>query len=233
MNSREFLSNSFPTLARLYKKYKLYLLSKKSTGEVFTDIYKKNTWKSIESHSGPGSTLLSTKNIRQQLPLLINELKIKTFLDLPCGDYNWMKEVKWDIEKYIGADIVPELINGNNKKYKNDKILFATLNLLEDKLPDADIIFCRDCLVHLSFDDIAKAFANIKNSNIKYILTTTFPNIDTNENIITGRWRRLDFRKEPFNLQPPFLVIEENNRTDMDRKCMGLWEVKSLNYNVH
>ena len=229
MNYQEFLSSKFPFFARFFREFRLKQLSKKSTQEVFTDIYVKNTWKSTESVSGLGSTMEHTRTIRKELPQLVNDFKINTFLDLPCGDFNWMKEVSLPVAKYIGGDIVADIIRRNNSKYATNIISFVQLNLIESELPDADVLFCRDCLVHLSFKDIGKGIRNIKSSKIIYLLTTTFPNIDASEDIITGRWRRLNLQKPPFNYPTPVILIEENGRTDIDRKCLGLWLVSDIN----
>ena len=202
--------------------------AKKETAEVFTDIYKKNTWKSDESRSGTGSTLESTRVISSRLPEIIKELGIQSMLDLPCGDYHWIKEIDLSIEKYIGGDIVAELIQVNNEKYEKQGVSFKQLNLLSDELPDVDLLFCRDCLVHLSFDDNSKAMANIKKSNIKYLMATTFPNVEQNDNIITGRWRKLNLEKAPFSFPKPLIIINENNETNEHLKSMGIWRVADI-----
>lgn len=229
MSYQEYLSKTFPSLASLYRKYRLYRLSKKDTSRVFNDIYKSNTWKSFESVSGAGSTLESTSAVRKALPELVQEFSVDTFLDLPCGDYNWMKKVDLPVKKYIGGDIVNALIDDNNSKYASDKVSFLALNLLTDKLPVADVLLCRDCLVHLSFQDIEKGIKNVRSGELKYFLTTTFPNVEKNENIITGRWRKLNLQNPPFNFPEPKVLIEENGRTDSDRKCLALWAVHDIN----
>ena len=61
--------------------------------KVFDKIYEKNTWGSEESRSGPGSTEKQTRRIREALPTILNNFGIKSMLDLPCGDWNWMKDV--------------------------------------------------------------------------------------------------------------------------------------------
>jgi len=33
---------------------------------------------------------------------LFEELEISSILDIPCGDFNWMKEINLDKYKYIG-----------------------------------------------------------------------------------------------------------------------------------
>lgn len=228
MNYKKYLSKSFPLLARVYGEFQLYSLRNKTSKEVFTVIYKENYWKSSASCSGLGSTLESTVNIRREVPKLIRHLKINTFLDLPCGDYHWMKEVDLPVTQYIGGDIVSDLIEQNKLKYFDDGISFVTLNLIEDKLPNSEMIMCRDCLVHLSYNDIHKAFENIKRNNIKYILTTTFPDLLRNEDVITGGWRMLNLEKPPFDLPNAIKLIEENETKAGNRKCLGLWLTKDI-----
>ena len=124
--------------------------------------------------SGPGSELENTKNVRKELVKLIDQLKIKKFLDIPCGDFNWMQHIiNKDIE-YVGGDIVTELIDLNKKKFINSNIKFIELNLIEDKLPQADLMLCRDCLIHLSNNNIKKILNNFINSEIKYLLVTSY-----------------------------------------------------------
>ena len=203
----------------------------KSTEEIFTSIYKTNHWSGSTSISGNGSDLLQTEEIQKQLPTLIRELNIKVILDLPCGDFNWMSKIYLPTEKYIGADIVEALIIHNKMKYGNEIRKFEVLNLINDPLPSADLIFCRDCLVHFSYDDIKKAFKNIRNSDIKYILTTTFADCKMNEDITTGDWRILNLKLPPFSLPKPIRIINEKcsegNGSYAD-KSLGLWYVTDL-----
>src|SRR5271157_1733125 len=121
-----------------------------TTEVLFTNYYRKNTWLSKESRSGLGSELKQTREIIKQLPLLIKQFNIKSLLDIPCGDFNWMQHVDLGCA-YIGADIVKELIEENKRKYNKT---FVHLDLLTSKLPKVDLILCRDCLVHFSVEDV-------------------------------------------------------------------------------
>jgi hypothetical protein len=85
--------------------------------DTFDNIYKTNYWSSNESYSGKGSQINTTINIRKALPKLFKKYKIKTLLDVPCGDFNWMKEVDKTNIEYIGGDIVEEIVVNNNKKW--------------------------------------------------------------------------------------------------------------------
>jgi hypothetical protein len=60
-----------------------------------------------------------------------------------------MSKVNLTDVDYLGSDIVPEIIDKNNHDYASESIKFKTLDLTVDSLAEADLIFTRDCLVHL------------------------------------------------------------------------------------
>jgi len=174
--------------------------------EIFEKIIKENFWKRTpidnESPCGPGSSVRYTENIRNCLPTLIEKFNIKRMLDAPCGDFNWMKLVVANLNiEYTGGDIVPSLIKNNNDLYKTDTVKFQVIDITVDKLPDADLMLCRDCLFHLSIESIQCFLNNFVNSNIKYLLTTTHYNDKNfkNTDISTGDFRLLDLFSAPFN----------------------------------
>ena len=75
--------------------------------------------------SGPGSTLANTRNIRKELPDLIEELSCSSMLDAPCGDYNWINLSKQKEDfSYIGGDIVKDFIDRNSDKFEGNKLRF-------------------------------------------------------------------------------------------------------------
>src|SRR5215510_5182756 len=88
---------------------------------------------------------------------------------------------------YTGADIVRDLIVENRRKNRNRK--FLVLDITRDRLPCADLVLCRDCLLHLTFEEILMAIANIRQSGATYLLATTFLENPVNVDIKTGHWR--------------------------------------------
>jgi len=191
----------------------------------------KNIFGGKESRSGEGSSLLQTANIRREIPRLLKELNIETMLDAPCGDLFWIKEVDLPVKEYIGIDIVEDLIIINNKKHKTEQRSFLELNIIENVIPKADLIFCRDCLVHLSFDQCRKVINNLKKSGSIYLLTTTFTERSENEEL-NGIWRTLNLEKPPFNFPTPLQIINENcteYNGDYSDKSLGLWRLEDIN----
>ena len=203
-----------------------------SAESVFTDIYRKKYWQVGESLSGPGSEMHATENIRKAIPKLIDEWKIKTIADVSCGDFHWMRTVDLSGVKYQGFDIVADLIKTNIQKYQTEQISFGHMDIIKDDLVKVDLIFNRECLVHLSFHEIFNVLNNTKRSESKYLLTSTFPDWSENTDIVAGAWRPLNLEIAPFNFPQPLLLIEENytanKKRESGRKCMGLWKITDL-----
>jgi hypothetical protein len=212
------------------QRIKNVLLRLKPTEKVFTDIYYKNIWES-DSRSGPGSELTQTKELIVKLPGIFDALEIKSLLDAPCGDFNWMNHIPLEGINYIGGDIVVEIIKNNNRLFAKENIIFQNLDIIRDSLPNVDLILVRDCLVHFSYRDIQKTIKNIKKSGMKYLATTTFTNRNRNFDIPTGEWRLLNLLEPPFNFpEPKFLLNEkctEGNGQFSD-KSLGVWLVSDL-----
>jgi hypothetical protein len=143
-----------------------------------------------------------------------------------------MKEVNLPVQRYTGIDIVEGLIEANQRKYANAQINFACLDIITDKLPAADVIFCRDCLVHLNFEQARKAIRNFQRSQATYLLTTTFT--DRTQNVDLGEkdmWRTLNLQLPPFNFPRPIRVINENcteGDGNFADKSLGLWKLADL-----
>lgn len=209
-------------LSRLINKLKLLLPANRK--KVFSSIHKKNSWGSEETISGPGSTIEYTSNIRLQLPGLLRSLGIKTLLDAPCGDCNWISTVDLTGISYTGADIVPEIIETNKIKYPEKKFIVA--DIVTDKLPAADIVLCRDCFIHLRKKEITKLIQNFKRSGIKYILASTYP-VQQNTEILTGHFRPVNLELPPFNL-PAAISKMSDHPEGSPARYLALWLLEDV-----
>jgi hypothetical protein len=218
--------------------------------EIFKDTF--TNWRFggwPESKSGPGSTYEATESIRQQIKKLVKEKQIKSVVDVPCGDFNWMKDIVYSFETYTGCDIVSELIE-ENKKYSNQIINFVELDVTKNQIPSADLLIVRDLIGHLSLEDGNKVIQNILNSGCKYLLSTTWYNLqdknynETHKNIdnevtLAAQWERgasafypVNLMAAPFNFPEPDFFIEENAKVDNYengvRKILGFWDIGKL-----
>jgi len=225
---KSFIKYRLSFLIPFLKQVRYFILARKPPKHTFTKIRRGNKWGDRDSLSGPGSNLVQTEVVRRILPLLLQEIHCKSFLDVPCGDFFWMKLVEMDVE-YIGGDIVDELVRDNQDQYGDHNHRFVMLDLLQDQLPAVDLVHCRDCLVHFSYQHIFLALRNIKSSGSTYLLTTTFVGRTRNEDIPTGAWRPINLQLPPFNFPPPIKLIDEKCPLDNYRdKNMGLWKIRDI-----
>jgi SAM-dependent methyltransferase len=199
--------------------------------DAFAHIYATNLWGGDESRSGLGSAADATRQLRLALPEILRAVGATSVLDAPCGDFGWLSHVDLGAVDYTGADIVPALVERNTALFADARRRFVHLDLTRDPLPRADLVLCRDCLVHLSFANIARVLDNIRRSDAGYLLTTTFTEHVVNEDIVDGDWRVLNLERPPFNLPPPMaLLVEgcvEGEGTYAD-KALALWRIADL-----
>lgn len=194
---------------------------------VFTQVYQSAGWGSAESGSGTGSELRATAEVRERLPGLLSRLGATSMLDAPCGDLNWMRHVELPVRNYYGVDIVPSVITENRQRFGHAHRRFAVADLTRDKLPRADVILCRDCIVHVSFEDAALILENFRATGATWLLLNTYPEVDRNRNQFTGgNWRRLNFRLPPFNFPEPVESFPDGG--DIDPSRLALWRLEDL-----
>jgi hypothetical protein len=207
---------------------------------IFSTIYDTYGFGSDESRSGPGSTLYETEKLREKIKNLVKYKDIKSVIDIPCGDFNWMKEIVDSFEFYTGGDIVPQCIEENNKKYSSDRIKFSVIDLMESEIPECDLLIVRDVVGHYPLQDGKKIINNIINSKAKYLLSTTWYNVidseyhtkHVNNDVEYGRFYPVNLMSKPFNLPKPEMIIEEDVEVEDyikgNRKTLSLWNLEEI-----
>jgi len=217
-----------PTIARERFQQRADEFARLSPEQVFQRIHDTNLWGASESVSGVGSEMSATAQLRAQLPPLLREIGAEVLLDIPCGDFTWLSQTALPVSRYIGADIVETIVERNRQRYGRE---FLHLDLCSSELPAADVVLCRDCLVHLSYAQIADAVKNLKRSGSTWLLTTTFPECEENTDIATGDWRVLNFELAPFHWGPPAQLLVEGcteGGGGFEDKSLGLWRISDL-----
>ena len=221
----------------------------KKNEKIFTQMYDGTlTWGSDESASGPGSNLSATSHFRSNLEFLLRNLPIKTICDVPCGDFNFMREIEFGEVKYIGCDIVKPLIEVNKEKYANKYREFLHVYIIDDTCPDADLVFCKDLIIHISNNNVKKLVNNIKNTRAKYFMSTTafLPKVimpggkvgtvevpetnvdlplDAEHGYLMGD-RIINLFLHPFCFPDPLFLVGSAHHFQM----MALWETKDIPY---
>lgn len=178
--------------------------------DTFSDIYNTNYWGSQESVSGQGSTLKYTAPLRRALPQLLAQFGVKSMLDAPCGDFNWMKHVELDGVHYTGGDVVPELVSKLQAEFGTNARSFMRSDIINGPIPKADLWICRDVLFHFRHREIIKVLKLAANSDIKYLLTTTYSYFEENVDLDrTGGFRVINLQRAPFCLPKPLTRIDD------------------------
>jgi hypothetical protein len=198
--------------------------------KIFSRIYEEHLWKG-SSRSGPGSSLNATEPLREGLRLLFSDLDIRVLSDAACGTAEWITTVTDGLDLYMGFDIVEKIIVEARARNTRRNHSFRVANVIEHIMPVSDAILCRDCLVHLSFEEAQRAIMNFKASGSTYLLATTFPAREQNIPATTGRWRPLNLQLAPFNLPPPFRLLRDRVERPDDRhadKSIGVWRLADL-----
>lgn len=208
-------------------------LSKKAREmrRVFTAIHAANTWGDRESVSGPGSTRDRAGTFLPELIALVQRLGVTTLLDAPCGDFNWAQPLADAVDRYIGVDVVPALVSANQSRWASPSRRFLCRDVVRQRLPSADLVLCRDALVHLSHADALAALANLRRTGAGHVILTTFIGERPNPDIANGDWRPLNMQLPPFSLPPPLALVDEHcHHTGgiYADKRLGLWRACDL-----
>lgn len=197
--------------------------------EIFSFYFERNLFGDPDSLSGTGSSLAATETIRSALPPLLASLNMRVVLDVPCGDFNWANEIDWTPYRYIGADIVPGLVERNHALYASDCVKFLTLDILTDPLPHCDLILCRDLFIHFPNALIQTALQNISRCGAQYLLTTQYDGVKSNRDIKLGSFRPVNLMLPPFGLPKPEHSIPDNDYLKLWGRSLALWRLDAMN----
>lgn len=200
---------------------------------VFTHYYLTNHWGGSESRSGKGSAKDRGVFLASRLPMFLRSLGIRSILDVPCGDLNWMSDFPLGSITYVGADVVPELIEKNASSFRHIGS-FLCLDACRDPLPPADLIFCRDMVIHLPNELIGRFLRNVAKSSAKWLLCTRYlgpigPR-EVNVDIEVGEFRAVDLCEPPFGLPAPLAMFPEFFHK---WKTLGLWSIDEVRRRVN
>lgn len=149
--------------------------------------------------SGPGSTRSITRPYRRFLESFIKDHRLKTILDLGCGDMEVMSRVDLRKAKYLGVDVISERVARNAKKHPDLK--FKRGDARTFSVDGFDLVIIKDVLQHWSNDEVKVWIDRFLASSAKMALVTNCnygPTVNTN--IPTGTWRALDLTKPPFSV---------------------------------
>jgi hypothetical protein len=225
MDTRPFIDRLRLQAWRLRDSARDRVVGRRHRREVFQRIYDQNLWGDPESVSGIGSGTFATETIRRELPTLFERYGIRSLLDAPCGDFYWMQHIVRSLDRYVGVDIVPQLIERNSMRHGTSRVSFLCADVSSDPLPTADAVICRDCFIHLPTRLIRTALANFRESGARYLLLTNNFDAGRYHDVPIGSFRPVNFLRSPFSFPTPVDAISED--TDNTRQ-LCLWALDAL-----
>ncbi len=229
--AKTLVKSIFYPVSRVRRRRFLVQIANQGVSEVFAGIYSDKYWGRGESVSGVGSSLVQTENLRSHLPVIFKKFDVVAVLDAPCGDMNWMIAVpKEKGMTYIGGDIVDKLIERNRNMYTDKIHKFVKLDIINDPLPEVDLMICRDCLFHFSYEDTLSFLENFSKSDIPLLMTTTYKNNASfnNSDILTGDYRRIDLFQRPYSLSEEVLYRLDDYLAPEAEREMCIWTKEQI-----
>jgi len=211
------------------------------------EFYGNASWPSLinpKSSSGAGSDLGKATEISLKIITdTIQKYDIKSMVDIPCGDLNWMMDsyLTDSLPFYLGMDIVKDVIDVNQKRFAhhNNKH-FQFWDAAECEIPKFinhddmstneketaevakpfDLIHVRDVVQHLPLDKGVGLFCNVFKSGAKYLITTTYPSVTINENIDSGAWYKNNLKLSPFSFPDGESCEATHAKIEDDHTCV-------------
>jgi SAM-dependent methyltransferase len=163
---------------------------------VFQQIYRENTW---GYGSGHGSMPRMTKTYRAYLEGFIAANAITSVIDVGCGDWQSSRLIDWQGADYLGLDVVPELVERNQREFGAPGVRFEVSPTDLSDLPAADLLITKDVLQHVPNAKISELVAALP--RFKYaLLTNDIAGSEPNGEIEPGGWRAVDLRLPPFDV---------------------------------
>jgi SAM-dependent methyltransferase len=145
----------------------------------FRSVYRRAQWgkdgrsrffSGIGSRGEPAARYADTLSAVIELVMRGREIPI-TIVDLGCGDFSVAAELLARLPpvRYLGCDVVPELIRDNQTRYGSDRIAFKVIDIVSEDLPDGDICTVRQVLQHLPNLDIMHILKKLRKYEQIYV----------------------------------------------------------------
>jgi SAM-dependent methyltransferase len=175
--------------------------------------------------SGPGSSPEYTTAWRETLSGSLSEISPRTVLDLGCGDWQHSRLVDWRGARYVGVDVVPELVGRLNDEFGAEGRSFhlwdperETASQVVWRLcPDGvDLAICKDVVQHLP-NDISVQMVEALRDVAGVTLLVNDMGASPNADIPAAHARHVDPRLPPFSIEDAELVTTINGEKGVFR----------------
>lgn len=164
---------------------------------LFDIVYESNLW---GNGSGSGSDEKLCAGYVTFLQNFFATHNITSIVDVGCGDWQFSKNIDFGKIKYQGFDVASSIINSNIEKYQTENINFSLYDGDFRVLPKADLLLCKDVLIHLPNKKIQE-FIDVLPQYKYALITNSIDTFGLNTDILPTEYRGVDLRLAPFSLQ--------------------------------
>ena len=199
--------------------------------DIFDKIYENSYW---GNGSGGGSSPEATQPYKVFLEDFIRHSKIQSIVDLGCGDWQFSKFLDFGSATYVGTDASKNVIINNQQLFARSGVSFVDLPKDYNELPSADLLVCKDVLMHLNTKEVQDILAILP--NYKYaLITNDVPCVSIfgeifltlrrpfspviNREIKSGDYRALDPTQHPFNLKLKKVFEWKGSNLILGKEC--------------
>lgn len=112
--------------------------------QTFQSVYTTGVWGAggpDEFYSGIGSDDEMVEPYARVVRELIGEKRIRTIVDVGCGDFRVGRAIRTPATRYVGVDIVASLIERNRRLFGDAATQFVCLDAVESPFPRAICVF--------------------------------------------------------------------------------------------
>ena len=181
-----------------------------SNADIFDAVYRDALWGQSpegDAYSGSGTYDPAAATYVAFVRSFITENKVRSIVEIGCGDFAIGRQYASDVDRYIGADVSNYIVARNVEKFGSEKISFVNLDASEHDLPASDLCVVRQVLQHLDNGSINRILARV--AAHKFVLITEHlpspsrlraPNLDKR----SGPDTRLTFDSGVYIELPPF-----------------------------
>ncbi len=194
---------------------------------VFDEIYQTHFW---GNGSGSGSSPDATLPYREFLTRYLRDNRIRSVVDLGCGDWQFSRLIDWSGIRYHGFDAAKRVVLSNLEEFSNENVTFSVMESYE-AIPTAELLIIKDVLQHLSNQEINRIVQELIPRFDRTLVTNCVPPIRSffhlssmfNQDILTGDFRFVDLRRPPFNCEAEMLLEWEINHRNLKDTFKAPW----------
>ena len=158
-------------------------------------------------HSGSGSSAYHTISYKAFVESFIAANRIRSIIDIGCGDWQFSRFINFGATDYYGYDVVPAVIARNDASFGSAKRIFREMPEAFDKLPSCDLLIMKDVLQHLSNKKIDLFLQSLFPRFHFCLVTNSYEKLDTprNVDVFDGEFRCLDLTTAPYNVNGAYV----------------------------